>query len=83
MFKAFEEHNLTINPKYIITVDYEPSTPAHHTEHGDYVAGTVPFIRLYTTQSPPGNIIMKSYENDESAGKAFRDINDYLETLDR
>ena len=83
MFKAFEEHNLTINPKYIIAVAYEPSTAAHHTEQGNFVGGTVPFIRLYTTQSPPDNIIMKLYDNDECARKAFRDINDYLETLDR
>ena len=81
MFKAFEEHNLTINPKYIISVAYEPSTSAHYTEHGNRVAGTVPFIRLYTTQSPPDNIIMKSYDNDECARKAFRDINDYLQAL--
>ena len=83
MFEAFEEHNLIINPKHIILVDYEPSTPAHYSEHGDPVAGTVPFIRIYTTKSPPDDIIMKSYDNDECARKAFRDIKDYLETLDR
>ena len=83
MFKAFEEHNLTINPKYITSVAYEPSTSAHRTEQGNFVGGTVPFIRLYTTQSPPDNIIMKLYDNDECARKALRDINDYLETRDR
>lgn len=83
MFKTFEEHKLGIDPEYIMTVDYEPGSPAHQTEHGEHVGGTVPFIQLYTTKSPPANIIRKSYDNDESARKAFRDINNYLAARNR
>ena len=55
MFEAFEEHNLIINPKHIILVDYEPSTPAHYSEHGDpwrarcLSYGFIPLKALQTT----------------------------------
>ena len=83
MFKHFPEHGITVNAVYIIVADWEPGTPPGRNLDGAMTSGTRACVRLYTTEPPPKDVIMKFYDDDTSAHEAFNDISKYLESVSR